>query len=895
MSRAGLIVAALVLLAPIPSHSGPAGRAVAVILDTSGSMDRSDPSRYTVQITKILSDLLASEDRLIAIGMPAIEPTCRFGPPPGFEIDRRPGENTEFKRHLDRAATNGTGTHFGASIRAAVKTLRQHRDRNRLLLILADSGGLGGCRDVLTRALLAAHGEGVMIAAVNLGTSSGAFDQNPAFDFTSPALNARELVTSVGEIYQRFLGVKSVQSGRVEHQRIDLEIAPLVRKAFLVVAADGHLGPLDGAPWNPGAKTVDASYRSGRTTGLDRVLRQYRIVELDMPEPGSWRFDLPDLEARAGWLLIQELVPVQIQLRNPGAVSAGGSVVLEATLHDDLGRRIEDLSALPGLQVEATIDGREITLVDDGTTGDRTAGDGVLSYEVKFEDAGDKKVAVRLQDDLRVETLSEIKVEVVPAAWQIEVQSPHRAAVGSPIELAAEVHPAGEAHRLPEVSRIDVTTPTGIVPLRDDGRDPDLQSGDHTFTADWDAPGKAEAVELTYTAVGGNPERRFAQTAATMKIVEAAWALKIRTPPAKEVGSEVLVSVQALPVGQRDLLVAIRRVEVLTGDTVLILRDDGAAADHSAGDGVFTATWTPRRTGHHQLDYRALGGHPERQLGQAQASVAVSGKIRLGQPKHVVLGTVASGDTASALLDLSDVEIRGEFELQLTTDLDLSRAVLELETDTGWRRLGEQPVTLLLSEDGARRWPLRLRVGGCPETGNRSRSYVVDLTARGPIGEPHAVRVPLSLRVEADPWLKCWWPFLVAVSGTGALGVLVHGYASSRRFPDRYGIRISPEKDVSEGFFQSIARHPASRRRFYRNSSVYVTNRGLSRKPEGAIARLEAVKGLRVRAKPVAGVPLWKLGLDGDWEQVPSEGTAARFGTVFRNDSGTLFFEPRTG
>ena len=96
------------------------------------------------------------------------------------------------------------------------------------------------------------------MAAINIGSSAGAFDRNPAFDFTTAAENPEELVKSVAEVYQRFLGKRKVQTGRVQGGGVEVEVDALVREAFLVVAADGPVSRLEPGPGNPNASALHA-------------------------------------------------------------------------------------------------------------------------------------------------------------------------------------------------------------------------------------------------------------------------------------------------------------------------------------------------------------------------------------------------------------------------------------------------------------------------------------------------------------------------------------------------------------------------------------------------------------------------------------------------------------
>src|ERR1700751_5607523 len=67
----------MLLLAAVACYPLAAERRVALIVDTSGSMERNDPPRYAVQISKVLSDLVDDRDQVAII---------RF--PPGSLLDR---------------------------------------------------------------------------------------------------------------------------------------------------------------------------------------------------------------------------------------------------------------------------------------------------------------------------------------------------------------------------------------------------------------------------------------------------------------------------------------------------------------------------------------------------------------------------------------------------------------------------------------------------------------------------------------------------------------------------------------------------------------------------------------------------------------------------------------
>ncbi|MCG8460904.1 MAG: hypothetical protein MI919_31860 [Holophagales bacterium] len=385
----------LAVTAPFSSSASPSageagrigeGREVVVVVDTSTSMRRHDSRRYTVQILRILADLLPDEDALTVIRMPKRD-HCASPPDPRLAFRLRTSDRLAFDRGLDHHLSFDTGTHFSTPLRTATAILDDSSDQQRLLLVLADAGGLGRCADTLTRELKASRRSGVRLAAVHLGRGSGAFDGNPAFESTATARNAEGLVAAVALVYQRFLGGRQVQNGRVSGGRIETEVAPHVALAFLVVAADGDVGPVRPAAASGSGLAdrgeLDLDYRSGGSTrGLDGRRRSYRIVRLDRPERGVWRFDLPELRDRAGWMLVQEsALGVRHVAGEPWVAGQPARLVVEV-FDRATGQRLEDPESLPGLELTAEQGGRSLRFRDDGEDGDAVAGDGLYSVRI---------------------------------------------------------------------------------------------------------------------------------------------------------------------------------------------------------------------------------------------------------------------------------------------------------------------------------------------------------------------------------------------------------------------------------------------------------------------------------------------------------------------------------
>ncbi|HEX6160033.1 MAG TPA: VWA domain-containing protein, partial [Thermoanaerobaculia bacterium] len=481
------------LLAATAAH---AERHLVIVVDTSSSMVQNDPQRYTMQLSQVLSDLVGSGDRLSVIRMPRgqLMSFCMERASGSLVLELDAANRAGFKQQLDRLIEFDTGTFFAAPIRTAISLLPHDPSKQRMLLILADSGGLGHCESALTQELVELKRQGVTIAAINLGGSSGAFDSNPAFDFTTSTVDVQGLIDAVALVYQRFLGAKKVQTGEVQNE-ISVEIAPYVEEAFLVVAADGPIRAVEPLSGHPSAKTIDPNHHGGGATrGLDQVLRGYRIVRLEHPSPGRWRFRASGVNGNAGWMLLQDSA-VGARLVSPATMPKGVDVPLEIELFDRrTGQTITDHSRIPGLKTELEVDGKRVSFRDDGTNGDRKAGDGILTATNTFNDTGDKALNVHLQSDFLDRRIG-LTTKVVEAAWRLDVLSPKRAEVDRPVTLRVTLQPIGSSSTLQAPERIDVAAGTATATLHD--------SGNNTFTGTWTPP-ETGTVQVDYVPIGGS-------------------------------------------------------------------------------------------------------------------------------------------------------------------------------------------------------------------------------------------------------------------------------------------------------------------------------------------------------------------------------------------------------
>lgn len=784
MRRTSIYIWLILCLAPFEASF--AARHASIIVDTSGSMKGNDPPRYTVLVTEILADLMNSGDSLTVIRLPQDERGCDNPANDSLTLHMNQADRADFQNRIDQILQYNTGTHFAAAVHTAQADLEQHKDQARLLLFIADSGGLGGCNRPLTEDLKRLREQGVMIAAINLG-GRGAFDSNPAFAFTIGVRDSQALAKSVAEVYQKFIGAKQVLSGRGA-AKIEIEVDAFVREAFLVVVADGNFETLKEDSGNPGAESVDLDYKGGgRVTGVDQRVREYKIVRLLRPRSGAWRFLAPDLRATAGWMLLQDSALQPRLISQPKAAQDVVTPIEVEIFDQDSGKRLDNPSA-QGLKVTADVEGDIKTFRDDGQSGDKMAGDGIFTAPVRFKEQGKRRIRLHLESKILDRTLDQ----------DIDVQS-----VGSTLKP-----------NVPERVEVD------------------------------------RATEVT-VEVSPNPDNIL--------------------PPEP-----------------------VQRIEMyLDGNLVATLGDDGQAVDRQARDNLYSGVWTPDRIGDFSIELRPVGGG---RTPSASARVKVIGGIRFGKVIPIHFGRTHGNSEASGRLELgADTLIKGEVPVALTGAFDASGSVLEIDLGQGWTALDDHPLALVLKHSGQRSWPLRVRVGDCPEGVAIEDTFTIDWKLVDAQGQISIHRIPLTIEIVEDPWLHCWWPLLVGILLILVAAFVVYGFWWPSRFSRNLGVVLSPEVDMNEGFFHAIRAQSGTRSGFYRHARAYIhPDFRISGRSRGAIARLGA-RPDRLSIRPESGNTVYRQNLEGEWEALPTDESAAHFGVIYKDSLGALFFEIRNG
>ena len=188
----------------------------------------------------------------------------------------------------------------------------------------------------------------------------------------------------VGQAPYQLDGALSTSPTFQMRQRID--------EAWIVVYGDDTLSgaSLDGPP---GAVAVD--YAHDRHPGAGA----YHVAYLTNPPAGQWTVRATGGGPGVAYAVIQRSGVFPTFL-DPKTAPLGVPVVLTADVRSADGQPLKGGELPDGLRLQAEVEGRTIDLVDDGTRGDATAGDGRFSGSVTFGVLGDSPVTVRARNDV---------------------------------------------------------------------------------------------------------------------------------------------------------------------------------------------------------------------------------------------------------------------------------------------------------------------------------------------------------------------------------------------------------------------------------------------------------------------------------------------------------------
>lgn len=432
--------------------------------------------------------------------------------------------------------------------------------------------------------------------------------------------------------------------------------------------------------------------------------------------------------------------------------------------------------------------------------------------------------------------------------------------------------------------RVEVSVDDAAPPFNDGGQPPDPTAGDGRFSGVV-TPLRTGLVTLKARLHYDGMQR---EQAFPLPVADLVWRWRPALPATHRRDLPLLVSGTIEPADTQGPPPT--SITATAGELVLHLRDDGGDGDLAAGDGLYSARWTPTHSGAVRFTFAGQGGGA---VEATQAAVTVVDWALLKGPDLLDFGVLGSRTEGQAVLDLSASSVHGEVPLVLTAQGVVPGLTLELADGSRRRRLTAGESVDLMLGGTTNRWRLYLTAPRCPPTIDGGETGSVQVRTRS--GEGPDQRLALRVRVATQPlpWFICLLPFLILGALLLLAAFIVWGFVSPARFPRTLGVVLSPEEDMNEGFFQLVRARKGTGSGFYRDARCFITpDFRLSGRRNGALVGLVAGRP-RPRLKLLDGQAILRCNPTADWVPLGETETLVQFGELYRNEAATLYFEFR--
>jgi hypothetical protein len=405
-----------------------------LLLDTSGSMLLTDPQALRYEGAKLFINLLRPGDRIAVV---AFDQSARVVSP--------------FVAHDDEAATKGLVAAVGAltasgqytdllaGVEAARDLIKQQKrpDATGIVLLLSD-GKMDpdpkiGTAPFRSEQLLNAVLPDLKANSIKVNTLyfSEQADKQLLTEIALASEGASAFATSVDVIHQSFadlfLAVKKPQVVPLTGRGFSIDADVQEATFYLNRAADQEL-----VLTSPSGKEIRSDSVDGSIKWF--VGQRFDVVTVFGPEAGSWR--VQGLASADGFATV--LTNLKLVSDWPNSVTAGEPTLLQVRLNEsDKPVVLPEVSSntrygvqiIPTDKVSEPI--LEEPLFDDGTHGDKIAGDGIFSHRITLDEPGEYRVWLVAKGPT-FDRRQQLPFKVKPPLIQIVVETEHAAKHSKP-------------------------------------------------------------------------------------------------------------------------------------------------------------------------------------------------------------------------------------------------------------------------------------------------------------------------------------------------------------------------------------------------------------------------------------------------------------------------------
>ena len=368
-----------------------------LVLDGSGSMRVTDPGRLRDEGAKLFTRFLKSGDRLAIVEFSTSARVIR--PLSPYQSDKA----AEVEAEIDRVGNSGEYTDLLAGIQQARTMLEADpRDEANPVIILLSDGkmdpdpavALPATRtgELLNEALPDLKARGIKVHTLAFSEQA---DRELLAQVALATDGAKYFTPDADRIHQSyaelFVAVKKPQLLQLTGR--GFKIDPGIQEATFYVNREEEGGELK--ILTPEGNTIAFDQRPPNVRWFRG--QKFDVITVAAPEPGDWRVEgLPSADGFATVLTNLKLVT---DWTNSFPVAT--RQLLQARLYEnEKPVMLPEMAGTIRLALEVTPTDRVSEpiirdfLRDDGTGGDKIAGDGIFSYRTEFEDPGEYRLKV---------------------------------------------------------------------------------------------------------------------------------------------------------------------------------------------------------------------------------------------------------------------------------------------------------------------------------------------------------------------------------------------------------------------------------------------------------------------------------------------------------------------
>ncbi len=367
-----------------------------LLLDASGSMLTTDPTRLRDEGAKLFTQFLKPGDRLGILEFSEVVKTIR----PLTEYDR--AQTDEISRQLAGVGSSGTYTDLLGAIKSAHSELKSHlREDARQIIVLLSDGKMdpdparattsANSAELVNTELPALKADGIKVHTLYFSDQA---DKDLLAEIALGSDGVNWFTPSADKIHESyadlFLVVKKPQ------------IVPMAGKAFQIDEdideATFYINREEGA-----TVTLEGPDKSVFNAASDKEnLKWYTgtkfdVITVEKPTPGKWR--ITGLANADGFATV--LTDLKLITEWPSSFNAKDPVLLQARLYEE--KKPVTLPQMTGVvkygfQIIPTDKVSEPILrsflVDDGSVGDKIADDGIYSQKISIDEPGEYKLTI---------------------------------------------------------------------------------------------------------------------------------------------------------------------------------------------------------------------------------------------------------------------------------------------------------------------------------------------------------------------------------------------------------------------------------------------------------------------------------------------------------------------